>query len=104
MVGGGPGTLTKNIKIPKMSKIPALPQTRSQPIVSGKVFCYEAGSRDLFELRHAHWLIISWNLKAYSLSPPGGRGRDEGGMDGRRSHPSPGVVPSQGRGDLVAAV
>jgi hypothetical protein len=41
---------------------------------SGKVFYYEAGSRDLFELRHAHWLINSWDLQAISLFPRRGEG------------------------------
>ncbi|MGO9620369.1 MAG: hypothetical protein ACLPT6_03075, partial [Desulfobaccales bacterium] len=36
-------------------------------------FCYESGSRDLFELGYARYPINSWNLQAISLSPLGGR-------------------------------
>ena len=43
-------------------------------------FCYEAGSRDLFELSYAPYLSNSLNLKGVSLSPLGGRGQGEGGM------------------------
>jgi len=43
-------------------------------------FCYEAGSRDLFELSYASYLSNSWNLQAISPSPLGGRGQGEGGM------------------------
>ena len=43
-------------------------------------FCCEAGSRDLFELSYAPYLSNSLNLKGVSLSPLGGRGQGEGGM------------------------
>ena len=62
--------------------------------MSGKVFAMRhvgwalpTKTRDLFELRHAHYLINSWNLQDISLSPLGGEGRVRGGMERQMKPP-----------------